>query len=94
MRTTGLSPDYVYREVKQCVEGVGGRIPVYAGVGFDIPTDGNPMKSDAEKVHRATYRAFEAGASGLIVSREYDEMRIPNLEAVGRALRDATATGL
>ena len=33
-------------------------------------------------------KAFEAGASGIVVSREYEEMRVPNLKAVGRAIRD------
>ena len=92
--TTGMSPDYVYRETRRCVEAVNGEIPVYAGVGFDVPTDGNPMRSDPKRVYQATYRAFEAGAKGLIVSREYDEMRVENLEAVGRAIKDAEAAGL
>jgi hypothetical protein len=94
MTPTGLSPDFVYRETKRCVDAVGGRVPVYAGVGFDIPTNGNPVRSTPERVYQAVYKAFEAGASGLIVSREYDEMRIPNLEAVGRAVKDAAKAGL
>jgi hypothetical protein len=31
-------------------------------------------------------KAFEAGAGGIVVSREYEEMRVPNLKAVGRAI--------
>lgn len=92
--TTGMSPEYVYRETKRCVDATNGEVPVYAGVGFDVPTDGNPMRSAPEKVYQATYKAFEAGAKGLIVSREYDEMRVENLEAVGRAIKDADAAGL
>jgi hypothetical protein len=92
--TTGMSPEYVFREISRCVQATKGTLPVYAGVGFDVPTDGNPMRSDPERVYQATYRSFEAGAKGLIVSREYDEMRLENLEAVGRAVRDATARGL
>ena len=92
--TSGMSPEYVFREVSRCVQATKGEVPVYAGVGFDVPTDGNPMRSDPDRVYRATYRAFEAGAKGLIVSREYDEMRLENLEAVGRAVRDAAAHGL
>ena len=62
-----------------------GKIPVYPGVGFDIPGhDGEHFPSDPQTLYRATYRAFEAGAKGLIVSREYDEMRVENLRAVGR----------
>jgi hypothetical protein len=89
MATTGMSPEYVYREVRRCVQQ--SQVPVYAGVGFDVPTDGNPIRSDSERVYQATLRAFQAGAQGLVVSREYDEMRIDNLEAVGRAVRDAAS---
>ena len=85
----GMSPEYVFREVQRCVQQAD--VPVYAGVGFDVPTDGNPIRSDPERVYRATCRAFEAGAKGLVVSREYDEMRIENLEAVGRAVRDTAS---
>ena len=89
---TGLSPDYVYRETKRCVDAVEGRVPVYAGVGFDIPWQQEHFPSDPEVVYRATLKAFEAGAKGLVVSREYDEMRLENLRAVGRALKDARLT--
>ncbi len=94
MTERGLTPDYVYRETKRCVDGVKGRIPVYAGVGFDIPHEKEHFPSDPETVYQATLKAFEAGAKGLVVSREYDEMRLDNLRAVGRAVKDATAAGL
>jgi hypothetical protein len=92
--TQGMSPEYVWRQVRRCVVAVDGKIPVYAGVGFDVPTDGNPMRSAPDRVHRSVYRSFEAGAAGLLVSREYDEMRMENLEAVGRGIDDALAAGL
>ena len=92
--TTGMSPEYVWREVRRCVLAVDGRIPVYAGVGFDVPTNGNPMRSSPDRVYQAVSRSFEAGAAGLLVSREYDEMRVENLEAVGRAIDDAQAVGV
>ncbi len=41
-----------------------------------------------EKIYQATLKAFEAGAGGIVVSREYEEMRVPNLRAVGRAIRE------
>jgi hypothetical protein len=90
----GLSPDYVYRETLRCVRGVQGKIPVYPGLGFDIPWHGAHFYSDPERVYQAALRAFEAGASGLIVSREYDEMRLVNLRAIGRAVRDAQSAGI
>jgi hypothetical protein len=90
----GLSPEYVYHETKRCVDAVAGQVPVYAGVGFDIPWGDATFGGDPDKLYQATIKSFEAGAKGLIISRAYSEMRVPNLQAVGRAVRDADAAGL
>ena len=88
----GLSPEYVHREVKRCVEGAEGKARVYAGIGFDIPHYiPNGMKkfpSDPKSTYQATRLALEAGASGVVASREYSEMTVPNLKAFGKAVRD------
>lgn len=86
LSSRGFSPDYVYRETKRCVDAVAGRCAVYSGVGFDVPLQ--PSASSPDLVYDACSEAFRAGAKGLVVSREYDEMRIPNLKAVGRAVRE------
>ncbi len=83
----GFTPDYVFRETKRSVASAGGRTKIYTGVGFDVP--GSP-KDDPETVYQATLRAFEAGAHGIVVSREYEEMKVEHLRAVGRAYREAT----
>ena len=96
LSTTGMSPEYVYRMTKQIVDVVGGRTKVYPGIGLDVPwgmgswdrTRWEPFVSDPEKMYRSVIRAFDAGASGILVSREYDEMRLENLRAVGRAVHD------
>ncbi len=85
---TGFSPDYVFRETKRTVEETGGKAKVYPGIGFDVPWNGKHFPSDPENVYQAVRKGFEAGADGIVVSREYDEMRRANLEAVGRAVRD------
>ena len=36
--------------------------------------------------------SFAAGASGIVVSREYEEMRLPHLRAVGQAIHELTTT--
>jgi hypothetical protein len=88
---SGLSPEYVYRETLRCVKGVAGRAKVYAGIGLDVPhyVPGGmkPMPSDPESVQAATSRALEAGAQGVLASREYREIRRPSLQAFGRAVR-------
>ncbi len=90
----GFSPDYVFRETRRCVAGVAGKAKVFPGIGFDIPfhrADGppRPHPSDAVVLGAAVKKTFDAGADGIIVCREYQEMRLPNLSAIGTALREA-----
>jgi len=89
----GLGADYVYRETRRCVQAVAGKAKVYSGIGIDIPHNNQTFSSTPEGVYEATRRAFEAGASGVLISREYDEMRLPNLRAVGRAVRELPKAG-
>ncbi|MBZ5497443.1 MAG: hypothetical protein LAP85_13665 [Acidobacteriia bacterium] len=86
----GFSPDYVYRETKRSVAAANGKTKIYSGIGFDVP--GSPP-DDPEKIYEATLKAFEAGAGGIVVSREYEEMHVPNLKAVGRAVRELAKRG-
>jgi len=85
---TGFSPDYVYRETKRSIASAAGRTKIYPGIGFDVPWGSNHVEADPEKVYECVVKAFEAGADGIVVSREYEEMRVPNLKAVGRAVRN------
>ncbi len=94
----GLSPDYVYDETKRAVDGVAGRAAVYSGIGLDIPKGGgwgkDVWQSDADEVYQAVRKAFDAGAAGIVASREYEEITTGSLAFVGRAVRDAvTGTG-
>ena len=84
----GFSPDYVYRETKRSVASAEGKTKIYTGIGFDVPWGANPLPADPDRIYQCVHKAFAAGAGGIVVSREYEEMRVPNLRAVGRALRD------
>ena len=92
LATRGLSPDYVYRETRRSVASANGKTKIYPGIGFDVPWGDAPIPADPDDVHQATVRAFEAGASGIVVSREYEEMQLANLRAVGRAVRELRLT--
>lgn len=87
----GLGPEYVYREVLRCKQGVGDKAKVYAGIGIDIPWyipgGMEPRPSDPHQLTAAVKRAFDAGADGVLASREYNEMRLSSLEAFGRGVR-------
>ena len=84
----GIPPEYVYLETKRAVDATGGELPVASGIGIDIPWNGKPYPSNPDSVHEATQMAFEAGAKGVVASREYDEMQFKNLKAFGNAVRD------
>src|SRR5205823_5525466 len=62
----GLSADYVLRETRRAVAGVGEHVKIWPGIDIDIPT----------------------GAHGVLLSRKYSEMRLANLRAAGRAVRE------
>jgi hypothetical protein len=85
----GFSPEYVFRETRHSVASAAGTTKIYTGIGFDVP---GSLPDDPEIIARATRRAFDAGAHGIVVSREYEEMKVTNLRAVGRAYREAIQT--
>jgi hypothetical protein len=86
--TRGLSSDYVIRETKRAAANAGPRMQIYPGIDVDIPTGVNEKKTTPDDVSAAVKGALEAGAHGVILSRKYSEMRLDNLRAAGRAVRD------
>ncbi len=87
----GLGPEYVFRETKRCKDAVRGSAKVYAGIGIDVPwyvPNGMERRpSNPETMQRAVKRAFDAGADGVLASREYIEMSLQSLKAFGSAIR-------
>jgi hypothetical protein len=79
------SPEYVFRETKRSVGSAEGKMMIYPGIGFNLPGGG---PDDPEAIYQCVMKAFEAGAAGIVVSREYEELTVPNLRAVGRAVRE------
>ena len=86
--TAGLSPDYVARETRRALAGVEGKCKILPGIDIGIPTGRSSRKASPDDTYAATRAALEAGAHGLIFSRKYSEMRLANLEAAGRAVRE------
>jgi len=83
----GLSADYVARETKRAIAGVGGAVKIWPGIDIDIPTAANEKKTQPEDVRAAVRAALAAGADGVLLSRKYSEMRLANLRAAGEAVR-------
>ncbi len=84
----GLTADYVLRETRRAVAGVTGQTKIWPGIEIDIPTGANEKKTQPEDVYKAVQAAFKGGAQGVILSRKYSEMKLDNLRAAGRAVRD------
>src|SRR5947208_1055802 len=84
----GLSADYVLRETKRAVAGVGPRVKIWPGIDIDIPTGPAEKKTQPEDVYQAVRAAFQGGAHGVLLSRKYSEMKLANIRAAGRAVRE------
>jgi hypothetical protein len=79
-------PDYVHRETRRSVASAAGKTKIYPGIGFNVPG----ASDDPETIYQVVKKAYDAGANGVVASREYEEMTVPNLEAFGRAVREVT----
>jgi len=86
---TGLSSDYVFRETKRALAGVEGtNTLIWPGIDIDIPTERGNSKCTPQSVKEAVLAVFHAGASGVLLSRKYSEMRLANLNGAGDAVRE------
>ena len=85
----GFSADYVLRETRRAVDGVAGTpTQIWPGIDIDVPVPPEASHCTPESV-KATVRAvFQAGAQGVLLSRNYVEMKPENLSAAGAALRE------
>lgn len=93
----GLSTKFVDLEIKRALAGVSATgCNIYAGIGIDIPPTGRDVAAPPADLSRtspaavaaSTTAALKAGAGGVIFSRKYSEMRLANLSAGGKAVRD------
>lgn len=89
LATAGLSSDYVYRETQRAKAGVQGKCLILPGIDIGIPTAPRSRKASPDDTYAATLAAFKGGSDGVILSRKYSEMKLANLQAAGRAVRDA-----
>ena len=86
--TSGMSAAYVARETRRALAEVNGTIPIHPGIDIDIPTALNEKRTQPADVKAAVLAAFRAGASGVVLSRKYAEMKLTNLAGAGDALRE------
>jgi hypothetical protein len=84
----GLSPDYVARETQRALAGVNGKCEILPGIDIGIPTGKDSRKASPDDTNAAVSAALKAGANGVILSRKYSEMRLANISAAGKAVRE------
>jgi len=87
---TGLSADYVEHETRRAVEAVaaaGASTQIWPGMDIDVPYPSDMVPCTPESVGQAVEAVFRAGAQGIILSRNYEEMKPENLTGAGTALR-------
>jgi hypothetical protein len=87
----GLSVDYIARETKRAIADTNHSIQIYSSVDINVPLQPGQKKSTPEGVKAEVNTAFESGADGIVLSREYTEMWLANLSAAGDASRQIFA---
>jgi hypothetical protein len=89
LAATGFSADYVEQEVRRVVESVAEHpVQIWPGVDIDVPVSAGESHCTPESVGLAVKAAFKGGAQGIILSRNYVEMKPENLSGAGAALKD------
>ncbi|HEV3198410.1 MAG TPA: hypothetical protein VGZ73_10890 [Bryobacteraceae bacterium] len=93
LHATGLSSDYVARETRRAIAGVGGQVKIYPGIDIDVPTRRTDKRTTPDDVRKSVRAALGAGADGVVLSREYVEMWLANLAAAGETLTELWSKG-
>jgi hypothetical protein len=89
LAATGFSPGYVEREVRRAAQSVAGHsVQIWPGVDIDVPVGRNQSHCTPASVGLAVKAAFKGGAKGIILSRNYVEMKPEDLSGAGAALRE------
>lgn len=84
----GLPNEYITLETKRALDSVQGKCKIYTGLDIDIPAKPENRQTTPEDVYKSTMTALKAGAEGVIFSRKYSEMKLPNIEGGGKAIKD------
>ena len=88
LAASALPADYVERETRRAIAGAGATMQIWPGIDVDIPTAAASHKTTPDDVYQSVKAAMSGGAHGILLSRKYSEMRLDNIRAAGRALRE------
>lgn len=82
----GFDAEYVKRWTARLAEQTGKK--VYPGIGVGVGHNGTSKEITPQEIKEAVHAGFEGGGSGVLISRNYSEAELRNLQAVGDALRE------
>jgi len=85
---SGFKPEYVKKWTENLIADTGGRCKVYPGIGAGVGDGGSSKPITPEEIKAATHAGFDGGGSGVLISRNYSEAELRNLEAVGEVLTE------
>jgi hypothetical protein len=89
LAATGFSAGYVERETRRSADAVSGHpVQIWPGVDIDVPVQPGESQCTPQSVALAVKAGFAGGAQGIILSRNYTEMKPENLSGAGQALRE------
>lgn len=82
----GFGPEYIKKWTARLVEQTGKK--VYPGIGVGVGHNGVSKEITPQEIKEGVHAGFEGGGSGVMISRNYSEATLENLQAVGDALRE------
>jgi hypothetical protein len=85
---SGFKPEYVKTWTQNLIADTGGKCKVYPGIGVGVGDGGTSKPITPDEVKQGIHAAFEGGAHGILVSRNYSEAELQNMDAVGDALKE------
>jgi len=79
----GFAPSWIEKEIRRWKQAVPDR-PVYSGLGIGVP--GGEAAETPEYITACTQAGYDGGADGILLSRDYGEMRQELVAAAGRVI--------
>jgi hypothetical protein len=84
----GFDAAYVKQWTHNLIADTDGRCRVYPGIGIGVGDGGTSKPITPEECYAGVMAAFDGGAHGVLLSRNYSEAALASLEACGRALKE------
>jgi alkanesulfonate monooxygenase SsuD/methylene tetrahydromethanopterin reductase-like flavin-dependent oxidoreductase (luciferase family) len=82
----GFKAEYVKQWTANLVADTGKK--VYSGIGIGVGDAGASKAITPQEVKDGVNAAYDGGASGVLLSRNYSEAELASLDAVGEALKE------